>query len=226
MKNQGPVAEIERKFLMKGLPIGFPGIKFLYIKDITHYYVNETRYTVDEYDDSRIEYVKCTKNPLPGIDGGNSEDEVIITQQEFIDAIFSEESLPPYRRIAKTRYVFDVEGKEWEFDVFAGIPLLMAEVEWIFPLDSVDMNRVNSYQVPEILKSLVITEVTGNTAFSNYNLSKNIPTKTDFEAYDNYCASLQDGDFHIVRLTEEQFFERVKSEEDLKKLLRSVGWYD
>jgi hypothetical protein len=168
---EGPVAEIERKWVLKNLP-PFP---FERVRDIWHYYTPEGRITRDIYPGpggtTTSKYIHCVKKSL-GIPGGNSEEEHEITWAEFLER--TRDFNQPLR---KKRYDFFIEGKKWEVDVFTDIVLIMAEVEWIFPLDAIDEEAVKNYQVPETMKDLIITEVTGMKEYSNYSLSRTWPKK-------------------------------------------------
>lgn len=158
----GPVAEVERKFLLKSLPLLVP----IEIREICHYYTEEGRYTMNRYTNGRLTFIKCIKTPL-GIAGANQEDETPITPQEF------DHATRDYTPFLKRRHVYEVQGKLWEVDVFESVHLIMAEVEWIFPIDAVDMSVVNAYVIPIPMQQYVIAEVTGMPGFSNYQLAQN-----------------------------------------------------
>ena len=159
-KYTGPHAEIERKFLLKRLPSIAP----LDTRKVTHHYADGIRYTCDLYEDGSVKYVKCIKLPLE-IVGGNSEDETDISYDEFEKAIQGTPS------IIKMRSLYDIDGYLWEIDYFLTVSLIVAEVEWTFPLDAIDMSQVDAFIVPESMKPLIIAEVTGIPGFANYNLA-------------------------------------------------------
>lgn len=140
-------------------------------KRIMHFYLEGARFTVDEYDSGKIEYIKCIKTPT-GMPGASLEEENLITQQELIDAV----SGSLCNTIAKNRFTVPLD-REWEVDDFisAGdtrMKLVIAEVEWIFPEGQVDMEEVNSYRVPDEMSPYVIAEVTGDRRFSNFSMSR------------------------------------------------------
>jgi hypothetical protein len=168
--HEGPVAEIERKWVLKNLP----NLPIIRQREIWHYYTPEGRVTRDIYPgpggSTTEKYILCVKKALD-IPGGNSEDEHEISWKEFLERT-SDSPLP----LRKTRYDLNVEGKKWEVDVFIDIVLVMAEVEWIFPLDAIDEEEVKNFQVPNEMKKYIIAEVTGSKEYSNYALSKEIET--------------------------------------------------
>jgi hypothetical protein len=76
---------------------------------------------------------------------------------------------------------FIIGNRKWEIDNFHDIKLIMGEVEWIFPLDSINMKEVEAYQVPDEITPYVISEVTSSKDFSNFNLFKNLVKSIEYE---------------------------------------------
>ena len=157
------VAEIERKWIMSNLPY----FKYVAKREIWHYYLSDCRITGNYYSDGSSKFVKCIKTSL-GKPGSNKEVEQEISREEFFKLT---EGIRP---LTKTRFEYSIDGKKWEVDMFEEINLILGEVEWIFPEGKdINMNEVNSYQVPEIMKSFIIAEVTHMPEFSNHSIFKN-----------------------------------------------------
>ena len=162
LSHEGPIAEVERKWIMSNVPMK---LKPSRIRGIQHFYTDEGRFTIDEFEDGSVRYVHCIKKSLD-VPGGNSEEEKEIDERTFTDKT---KGITPLR---KTRFDFIIGDRKWEIDSFHDINLIMGEVEWIFPLDKIDMESVNSYEVPEEMDPYVISEVTESKEFSNFSLFK------------------------------------------------------
>jgi len=169
-----PVAEIERKWILSNLPT----LESFRSRGIAHYYTKEGRFTMDTYSDGNVKFIHCIKKPLQEI-GGNSEEEKEIDSKTFLKKT---EGIIPLR---KTRTDFLIGGRKWEVDVFQEITLIIAEVEWIFPLEDIRMQEVEAYQVPEEMRPFIISEVTGNSDFSNFQLSQKIYQEIELYKYVN-----------------------------------------
>lgn len=171
LSHEGPVAEVERKWILSKIPKNLEPSR---VRGIDHYYTEEGRFTMDSYSDGSVKYVHCIKKAL-AVSGGNFEDEKEIDEKTFLSKT---EGLFPLR---KTRMDFIIGNRKWEIDNFHDIKLIMGEVEWIFPLDSINMKEVETYQVPDEITPYVISEVTSSKDFSNFNLFKNLVKSIEYE---------------------------------------------
>lgn len=155
--------EIERKFLLKRLP-NFNRVEVSeYL--IHQIYVNvdgETvRFRVTEKvikkgEKESVKYVKCVKHP---ISLGIFEE----IENEISKEFFEEMCEKDHTFIIKTRYVHKENGLNWETDFYHHLELATLEVE----LDDIKQD----IEIPEIYKSEIISEVTGQKEFSNQSLS-------------------------------------------------------
>lgn len=166
--------EIERKFLLKKVPIFDKKISKYYIHQIyvedngviTRFRMTEKmgmdeilngKYVKLDIDDvlSR-KYVQCNKRLIsPGV---FEEIESEVTKEVFRDMCHKEHSY-----IVKVRRVFEQDGLKWEVDEYSDVALVTLEVE----LD--DINQ--EITIPEVIKKELIAEVTGQKEFSNQSLS-------------------------------------------------------
>lgn len=93
--------------------------------------------------------------------GVNKENEVVITQREYLDRL--ENADPSRHRITKNRYYIRFDGRVFEFDVFEenllGLAILEIELE--------DMSE--DILTPPYLK--IVKEVTDDRWYSNINLA-------------------------------------------------------
>lgn len=159
--------EIERKFILKNVPkFNRKEIEKFIIHQIyleIDGVVNRFRMTEDmgKDGDNRV-YHHCIKTPIS--EGKFKEVERIISKEKFKE-MFQKE----HRYIIKTRYVYEKNGFKWEIDKYNEIYLVVLEVEFINDYDFENFNKEKD--IPEIIKEQLITEVTGQTEFSNYSLS-------------------------------------------------------
>jgi len=157
--------ERERKFLLKNVPeFNRKTIEKLIIHQIyvvIDGIVNRFRMTENMDTDKRV-YHHCIKKPIS--EGKFKEIEKVIPKEEF-DKMFAKE----HRYIIKTRYVYDNNGFIWEVDKYHEMLLVTLEVE--FNNDEDLKSFDNEKDIPELIKKLVILEVTGQKSFSNYSLS-------------------------------------------------------
>jgi len=176
--------EIERKFLLKNLPI-------LYLKKKKHtlinieqyYFLNDgvwERYRVST-DAKGIKFHKTIKKYISA--GVCAEGEVEIKREDF-EAIKNNviDKKQDYKLIEKTRFVIEFKGLKFEIDVYQGLRIITMEVE----LPSIDF----TYSTPKELQELILIELTGMPEFSNLNLAKDIKIKELTEkgqyVYDHY----------------------------------------
>lgn len=158
--------EIERKYLVKGLP-NRPCDKELYM---AQYYGEgfRVRRIMDntEFDpNGKVAYVLSNKTKIE--DGVYEEYEEDLTPEEFEEYISRAESY-----LVKIRRVYNREdGLKWELDEYTEAiehegKLYVMEIE----LPSID----HEFDVEEEFNDIIIEEVTGKEEFSNKSLSLNI----------------------------------------------------
>jgi hypothetical protein len=170
--------EIERRFLLRDIPIVTEGYSLLEIENINQYY-----YLVDGvwkrirkiesnlFGEQYLHTIKTYK------DGITYEDEKFLSFEEFktlIDDIHGGKYETKY--ISKTRYKFptgedaDFEGEirniKWEVDVF-NFHLIIAEIE--IP----DLKY--EFEIPDFIKTQIICEVTNIQELSNRSLARPLP---------------------------------------------------
>jgi CYTH domain-containing protein len=152
--------EIERKYLLRGLPQGVtrhPSVEIDqgYIPGET---VRERVRRIRGPDSTR--YVRTIKVGT-GMNRFEFEEDA---PEEFFTAVWP---LTLGHRVRKRRYVvpsFPARGGPWEIDEFLDRDLVLAELE----LESED-ERV---EMPTSIASVLVREVTDEPAFSNYRLSR------------------------------------------------------
>lgn len=152
--------EIERKFLLRRLPVGLKWHKVLrifqyYLKDGSR--IRETRDT--EGDDYVVKYELTRKKKLkPGI---YEEDERTISKKKY-------EKLKnkAISSIHKLRYIHKMGKKlKWEIDEYRGIQLVTAEIEIA--------NQYAGFKMPTAVTNELIMDVTEFPQFTNRALSFN-----------------------------------------------------
>ena len=168
--------EIERKFLLKSIPIENPNIIYYieqyYLKNqsgiwerVRKYQTVSTfkdiyNYLIIENSESYLHTIK--KSVSKGI---SSEEERILSFVEYDE--FKQNCLKnnESRFINKFRFVYEIsDGLKWEVDIFNnGYHLIIGEIE---------IPRKN-YQIiiPDYIKDVILMEVTGIKEFNNRNLS-------------------------------------------------------
>ena len=67
-------------------------------------------------------------------------------------------------KISKARFIFEHDGLKFEVDLYRNLRLIIMEVEL--------ENEDQTVDVPDFIQRCIITEISGNDAFSNYKLSK------------------------------------------------------
>ena len=167
--------EIERRFVLKNIPIPIGGISISEIQNINQYYylVDNIWHRIRKIESSITEdkYLHTIKTYENGI---TFEEEKYLNFSDFKELI-TEINNGKYktRFLYKTRYIIptktqaDFDGKneiiKWEIDVF-NFNLIIAEVE--IPEMSFDL------LIPSFLQKQIIYEVTGISEFSNRNLAE------------------------------------------------------
>lgn len=154
----GPHTEIERRFLLSGIPAGLDQAPVTRLEQgylPGERLIERVRRTV--HPDGRTEFTRTVK-----VGSGIARVEV----EETTDAVTFEVlwSLTEGRRIRKRRHRLSSDGVVWEVDVFEDRPLVMAEVE----LPSVD----STVALPAWLSELLVCEVTDDGRFTNAALSR------------------------------------------------------
>lgn len=158
--------EIERKFLLKRKPKA-PSVKRL---DMEQYYTPNGRYrhTVDwsngplRSDKPQHTYVREVKKRIsPGV--YEESDPEYLTEAQYLEAIKS-----ATKSIAKTRFIMMDGDNKWEIDCYKGILLVTAELE------VKTEEELKTSSIPDFIKDVLILEVTGNSAYSNFNLADTI----------------------------------------------------
>jgi|694.fasta_scaffold37314_8 CYTH domain-containing protein len=152
------VYEIERKFLLKKVPIN---IDWDFIYDIKEYYVSDYRIRIQtnkKTDEIKWYYTQKTATDDPMV---YKENEKEITYDDFWKYISNRES----KINNKTRYVkyFGDDELKVEVDDFNGMKLVVAEVE----IPSVDFQ----FELPKYIKDNLILEVTRYAEFKNKRLA-------------------------------------------------------
>lgn len=157
--------EIEKKFLLKNLPI-------LYLKKKKHLLINIEQYYFlvdgiwERYrvitDKKGVRYIKTIKRHVsPGV---CEEGEVEITSEDFLKVKnTNNEKQLDYRLIQKTRFIVEFKGLKFEIDAYQGMRIITLEVE----LPSIDF----IYSTPKEIKECILFELTGLKEFSNLNLA-------------------------------------------------------
>jgi len=154
--------EIERRWIIKHLPI----LKFDETLAILQYYTPTGRYRVSCNVGTEIsKYYHTVKKTVSY--GVNEENEKEITKDEFIDAIKTATS-----KIAKSRRKYKCDGLVYEFDGLMLDPIDSVSTLYIMEIELNDINQ--TINMPYDIKKLIIKEITGDTAFSNLQLSTKI----------------------------------------------------
>lgn len=149
--------EIERKWVLKRTPTTTPDESWL----IHQWYNGDTRYRRsinNATGDIKFEVIRKTL-VSPGV---NMESTVPMSGDKMMEKINS-----TLRSTKKRRDIYFRNGMKIEVDTFTNIALVMMEVE--FENES-DLNKDITF--PAFIQDLIITEVTGNKAYSNFNLAE------------------------------------------------------
>lgn len=159
-----PVIEIEKKFILKSLPIPDPVDVFeidqYYLKNSDGVWERARTYHSQKSGDKWLHTIK--KNISKGV---NLEEQKEMTSDQWDS--FVAKCLDPTnsgRHIKKRRHIYPDGNLVWEVDEFlSGYSLVIAELE--LP------TRRYKFQVPDFIKEVLLLEVTGLKQFSNRNLS-------------------------------------------------------
>jgi CYTH domain-containing protein len=157
--------EIERKFLLKGLPNRVADEKLYimqyYIKNSEGIWERARQY--HSLSDNHVKYVHTIKKPLGK--GINEEIEYEMTLDQFQSFLEKWEEIDGSRMIHKIRHIYKQGELKWEVDEFLGpMKLVVAEIE--IPTRKFKLN------IPNFISGITLMEVTGIKTFSNKNLSQ------------------------------------------------------
>ncbi len=168
-----PQLEIEKRYLLtsdnieKILRNDFIEFKK---EELEQFYLVATIEKTLRYRKEGSRYIKNSKKGS-GLVREESEDEV--TEIEYKEA----KSRRKGGIIKKCRYSFSINNWNFELDIFKGKlkGLRILEVEFN------DIEEANSFKMPEILRALIIKEITNESIYSNGALSKSmqIPLRAD-----------------------------------------------
>lgn len=156
--------EIERKFLLRPCsPRKFlSAIGAVYDKyQLEQYYLPVEKYKNTRYRKKGKKFFKTIKSSHGMI---RNEEEYQVQEAEYLE--YYKEHVG--RVIQKDRFVFEYEGDKYELDRFKKDfkGLFYLEIEFS------DVERANSFVLPQIFDNLYITEVTENSRFDNSSLSQ------------------------------------------------------
>lgn len=162
------VKEIERRFLLKRIPI----VKWTNIYEIIQYYIRDVATGVTKR--LRVKYDVLHDNErtfeyLHKVNLGVGE--FMEVHEDFDPKDYKQLKSQAFKTIAKRRFVYEYNGLKFEVDVIDGITLVLLEVE---------LNHISQrFDFPEEIKCELITEVTGMNGLSNFELATHIPNLTE-----------------------------------------------
>ncbi len=155
MDNEPAPLEIERTFLLDGLP-ALPDHAAAHRIEQGYFSDRPGRLRRNVAPDGSVE---CTHTVKKGSGLVREERERIITEKEFEQGW----PLTEGRRLLKTRYVIDEGDFTWEIDAYHDLNLVLAEVE----LTAADIEVTP----PEWLAPHIVRDVTAEIEFQNYELA-------------------------------------------------------
>ncbi len=149
--------EIERKFLLKGVPPVLEGAPSVEVKQgwLPGAVLQERLRSVA--DGSGTRYYRTVKS-------GTGVTRIEIEEETSADLFERLWPLTEGRRVVKRRYLRPENGLVWEVDVFADRDLVLAEVE--LPAANLQV------ELPHWLSEWVVREVTGEPEYVNVNLGR------------------------------------------------------
>jgi len=152
--------EIERRWIIKHLP----DLKFDDLLHIKQYYTPHGRFR-KSFNGSAFTYYHTVKKTIsPGV---NEEIENTITPFEFEAAIRNATSF-----ITKHRYKYKHDGLVYEFDGMFFEDNKDIPTFWVLEIELKHINQ--PIDMPDYIKNVIIKEITGDKAFSNFTLSTKI----------------------------------------------------
>lgn len=156
--------EIERKYLLKRLPIEPPSE----VLDIKQYYMEVdgvmTRYRKVTYQDKSFDFIKTIKTPVDEMTYEENESHVL--PQEFNDFIDNCNKSEDSYYIHKKRHIYMNGDDKWEVDQYMDYDLVIAELEM--------PSKEYEFEIPEHISDELIMEVTGLREFTNLSLAEKI----------------------------------------------------
>lgn len=165
--------EIEKKYLLKDSILSLIEAHDLCGHKITQFYTTITPDKGVRYRQMDDRYFKTIKQ---GTGASREEEETEISEKKFHKK-FKDRIKDP---VKKTRYLFELEGKEYAIDVFKkGLKgLYLLEVE--FP----NMEAFKAFKLPPFLQAYVIKDVSYDESYKNKNmvLHGKPPTAYDLDA--------------------------------------------
>lgn len=162
------VKEIERRFLLKRIPI----VNWTNIYDIVQYYIHDTELGV-------VKRLRVKYDVLHGMPRTFeylhkvyvAAGQFVEVHEDFNPSDFKEIRSKAFKSVSKRRYVYDHQNLKFEVDDIDGVSLVIMEVE----LD--DINQ--EFEFPDRIKNELITEITGLSGLSNFELATVIPGKEE-----------------------------------------------
>lgn len=154
--------EIERKFILSRKP----DLDYDYMIQIFQYYLNENiRFRSEEINYSsgcsQQKYFCCIKENLCDANPcKNIEKNISIDAELFLNVY----KYGFFKNIQKTRYIYNYQNQKFEIDVFKDLNLCLCEIE----LSDENQNIV----FPHEIKELIVSEVTHDKNYKNFNLAK------------------------------------------------------
>jgi CYTH domain-containing protein len=154
--------EIERKFLLRRLPVELLASRKHEVIDIVQYYFHINgvwqRFRIAT-DTKSVKYIHTIKKSIsPGV---YEENEKEISKSEFAEVF--DKHKKNYRIIRKTRYVIKFKKLKFEIDVYKDLNIVVLEIE----LPKITFK----FDYPKSLPEEIIYELTGIKQFSNLSLS-------------------------------------------------------
>lgn len=154
-----PDHEIERKYLLRGVPARATAAP---VADIEQGYLPGTRLI------ERVRRIRagCTTRYYRTVKLGTGVERIQVeeeTTREVFDVLWT---LTAGKRIRKRRYTVSTPDGDWEIDDFIDRPLVLAEIE----LPRADI----PVEIPGWLAPVVEREVTEEPGFTNYELAKGV----------------------------------------------------
>lgn len=151
--------EIERKYLLKDSILSLIKEHNLKKHKITQFYTTITPVKGVRYRQMDDRYFKTIKL---GAGASREEIEVRISETEFQQKL----KMRIKNGIRKNRYLFDLEGEEYSIDVFKKALKGFYILEIEFP----SMEAFETFELPDLLKTHVIKEVSLDESFRNKNI--------------------------------------------------------
>lgn len=149
--------EIERRFLLKSLPLGLGECKEIMIRQDYLKDGGRIRASYDFKKPGEVLYVLCFKKKISSF--SNEEVEENISFEKYSELLNSSK-----KTLFKKRILFPHQDLTWEIDVFKDpLSIIIAEVE--IPTEDHVVN------IPEVFQDHIILEITGDSRFSNYKLA-------------------------------------------------------